>query len=53
MQRRLHPSLFLPNLRLSETETDGDFVFYQDKENKMWNGLMKKNVRIFILIGIQ
>lgn len=42
-------SLFLPNLRLSKTETDGDFVFYQDKENKMWKGLMKKICTYFLI----
>lgn len=42
VRRRLRPSLFLTNLRLFEMETDGDLVFYQDKESKMWNGIMKK-----------
>lgn len=53
MQRRLHPSLFSPNLRSCEMEIDGDFVFYQDKKSKMWNGMMKKRPHVFILIGIQ
>lgn len=42
MQRRLHPSLFLPNLRLLETEIDGDFAFYQNKESKKWGRLMRQ-----------
>lgn len=42
VRRRLHPFLFLTNLRLFEMETGGDLVFYQDKESKMWTGIMKK-----------
>lgn len=47
MQRRLHSSLFLPNLFLFETETDDDFVFYLDKENKIWNGIVRKKCVYF------
>lgn len=47
MQRRFHSSLFLPNLFLLETETDDDFVFYLDKENKIWNGILRKKIYVF------
>lgn len=40
--RRLHPSLFLPNFRLFEMETDGDFVSYQDKESKVWERIRQQ-----------
>lgn len=47
MQRRFHSSLFLPDLFLLETETDDDFVFYLDKENKIWNGILRKKIYVF------
>lgn len=43
MQRRLHASLFFfAKLYLFERETNDDFVFFLDKESKIWNGIMRK-----------
>lgn len=44
VQRRLHPSLLLLSLRLFEVETGGDFIFYWDKESKMLNGIITRNM---------